>query len=354
MEKLFLKLKNEFQKHKEIIKKFLNIALLAMSFGILIYFCAENDNWNKLIGNVPKLDLTWIALAVFSIMLSWYFDSLVIFEIIKFFENIYVKKSKIYKITIIGQYFTSITPMGVGSPPAQASELIKANVQKNSASNIIGAKFIIYQISLAVYSLLCAAMYCVFYRLKSRLILIYLAVGLAFQMFTVLFVIIFLVNKTFFLKIENASKRVPIVLKYKKFFKKIKCSVSFFARAFKSILQDKLLLAKLFSYSFIQISLVFAVPFFIFKAFHHESFPAAEIIETQCVANTVCSFTPLPGNSGASEKVFLDMFGNFFFENEIVIAMIIHRIITFYFSIIIGATVYFLGKKRENTTQRNQ
>lgn len=354
MEKLFLNLKNKFQENRVIIKKFLNIILLIISFGILIYFCIENENWYKMINIAPKLNLKWIALAIFSIMLSWYFESLSIFEITKFVENAYIKKSKIYKITIVGQYFTSITPMGVGSPPYQTSELIKTNLQKNSATTIIGTKFIIYQLSLAVYSLICAIVYCIFYRLNSYLILIYLIVGLGFQIFTVLFVLIFLINKSLFVKIENVSKRIPMVLKYKKHFAKIKYSVDFFANSFKNILQNKLLIIKLFFYSFIQISLAFSVPFFVFKSFQHNNSPVLEIIQTQCVANTICSFTPLPGNAGTSEKIFLDLFSNFFFENEIVIAMIIYRMTTFYFSIVAGATVYFLSKIRSKSNQQNQ
>ena len=348
MEKLFFNLKNKFQKNKQTIKNFLNIILLIISFGILIYFCIENENWNKIMNTIPNLNLIWIVLSIFSIMLSWYFESLSIFEITKFVENTYIKKSKIYKITIIGQYFTSITPMGVGSPPYQTSELIKTNVKKNSASTIIGTKFIIYQVSLAIYSLLCAIIYCTLYHLKNHVIFIYLIIGLGFQMFTVFFVLIFLINKNFFAKIENASKRIPIILKYKKYFKKIKYSINFFADAFKSILQYKLLTIKLFFYSFMQISLVFSVPFFVFKAFQHANSPALEIIQTQCVANTICSFTPLPGNAGASEKVFLDLFSNFFLENEIVIAMIINRMITFYFSIVMGSAVYFFSKKHNS------
>ena len=238
--------------------------------------------------------------------------------------------------------------MGVGSPPYQTSELIKTNVKKNSASTIIGTKFIIYQVSLAIYSLLCAIIYCTLYHLKNYVIFIYLIIGLGFQMFTVFFVLIFLINKNFFAKIENASKRIPIILKYKKYFKKIKYSINFFADAFKSILQYKLLAIKLFFYSFVQISLVFSVPFFVFKAFQHANSPALEIIQTQCVANTICSFTPLPGNAGTSEKVFLDLFSNFFLENEIVIAMIINRMITFYFSIVMGSEVYFFSKKHNS------
>lgn len=353
MEKLFLNLKNKIQKHKKSIKILLNITLLVISFGILIYFCIENDNWSRILESSPKLNLLWIMPAIFAIVLSWYFDSLTIFEIIKFFENIYLKKRKIYKITIIGQYFTSITPMGIGAPPAQTSELIKMSIQKSKASTIIGAKLIIYQTCLAIYSLLCATIYCAFFNFKNHLMPIYLLIGLSSQIFTVLCVFIFLSNKNFFMKIGNVSKHIPIIVKHKKYFKKIKHSINFFADALKKVLQDKLLVAKLFFYSFIQISLVFSVPFFIFKAFNHGANPAIEIIETQCVANTACSFTPLPGNAGASEKIFLDLFGDFFFENEIVIAMIIHRIITFYFSIITGAIVYFLSQKRSYISQQN-
>ena len=145
MEKLLYIIKDKILKHKKQFKTIFNWTFLILSVLILLYFCLKDNTWQKLLSITPKLNFYWIILAILFLALSWYFDSLGILEILKFVEKKDFKKLKIYKVTLIGQYFTSITPMGIGSPPAQTSELLKINIQKNNAINIITAKVIIYQ-----------------------------------------------------------------------------------------------------------------------------------------------------------------------------------------------------------------
>lgn len=347
MEKLLYIIKNKLRKNKKQLKKILNWLFLLLTISILIYFCIQDNNWQKILIITPKLNFYWILLSIIFLALSWYFDSLSILQILKFVEKKDFKKLKVYKITLIGQYFTSITPMGIGSPPAQTTELLKIDIPKNNAINIITAKFIIYQINLATYSLVCALIYLPFYN--PQLPILYLIIGLISQLSFVAIVLLFMIfkNKIRRINLKNI-KKIPIVQKYKKHLKNFKSSIANSANLTTSIFKNKALTFKLFAYGFIQISLLFAIPLLIFKAFNHNNFPALEMIQTQCVANTMCSFTPLPGNAGTSEKIFLTLFKNFFIGNEIAIAMIIHRIITFYLSIIIGSIVYFASNGHNN------
>lgn len=353
MKKLLLILKTKFK--KENFKKIFNLLLIIFSFGILAFFFLQDDNWIKFISAIPKLNLKWILLGIISIFMSWYFESLSILEIIMLIERRKIKKMSAYKVTLIGQYFSSITPMGIGSPPAQTAELKKINIQKNSAATIIATKFIIYQSLLTIYSIICAIIYISYNHnnQKFQLFIQYLLIGLIFQNLLVIVVFLFIFLRKNIKKIKKSILKsvckIKIFVKNKNKIIALKNSINLFADSMLNIIKNKSVLVKLVIYNFLQISLLFAIPFFIFKAFNHNSFPALEMIQTQCISNTICSFTPLPGNAGASENTFLTLFGEFFLSSEIIVAMIIHRAITFYLNIIIGSIVYSMSNKKART-----
>lgn len=350
MEKLNLSF---IKKYKSKIKKYANILLLLFSCWILVYFCISDNNWGKLTLALPNLNFLWLSFAFFSILISSYFESLVIFEILKFLENKALNRNDFYKITLIGQYFSSLTPMGIGSQPAQTMELLKINIQKDNAVTAITSKFIVYQFMLAAYSWVCSLAY-LFVR-PSKIILICTAIGLVVQTSFVFLVILFLTKSNYICglgrSIYKIWKQIPKIGSRADCLKKLKTYLDSISRSLIEILKNKALLIKTLIYSFLQITFLFSVPLFIFKAFNSAPCPAPQLICTGCVANTVCSFTPLPGNSGSSEKSFIILFKKFFSENQIAPAMIIYRIITFYFNIIVGGLVYGINRKYKNNSK---
>ena len=312
MKKLFFKI----NKNKNHIKKIINIILLFISVGIIFYFFVDNNNYLKLIDALPHLNALWILIAFLSLSFSWYFDSLSI----KFLSDTISAHNNhgqmsFLKISICGQYFHAITPMGIGSQPAQILKLSSKNISKDKAVIIIFQKYIIYKTCLFFYSLVFFFIYRNHIKECCPKIIIMIAVGLISQGLVLIIIKIIFSNKNVIIKILKVILNLIFRIK---------------------IIKNKTLSLKIWICSFLQINFLFSVPFFIFKAFNHVTNPVLEILCTQSVVNTISSFTPLPGSCGTAEESFLSLFSTIFSAEEIVSAMLLSRFITFYSIIVIG------------------
>ncbi len=332
------------------IKIAVGIILFLTSLGILMYFCISDNNLLKLLEILPHLNFFWLFAAFFSMILSWYFDSKVISETASL---VYFKKYSrlfFFKVTMTGQYFTALTPLGIAGQPMQVVELYKNRIPKSTALIIMTRKFFIYQSSLAAYSLIISIFY--FNRLRCFCpeLITFLIIGIIFQCFIVLLILLFSVNKKLILNVFKyillILSKINIVKNRDKILAGTESKLDFFARSNKFINKNKKANFKLYLYTFLQITFLLLVPFFIYKSFDHAEMQIFEIICTQSVVNTVSSFTPLPGSAGTAEKGFLILFGSFFLSGEIAIAMLLCRFINFYLGIVLGMIFYKIPFKK--------
>ncbi len=347
-------IKNNMQNKK--IKTAINIVLILISLGTLLYFCFQNNNLINLFYILPYLNYIYLQFAFLCVILSWYFDSLIIKKLThelcqKTYTNILF-----FKITMIGQYFTVITPLGVAAQPMQILEFNKYGLNKNNSASLLLRKFYMYQLCLLIYSLISSFLY--YWRIKNyhldRLFLPIL-IGILFQGALVFLVILLSIGKNLILKISNfwvdALCKLKIIKNKEKTMNNLVQKLDYFITNNKNLSKNKMLNFKLFTLTFLQITFSLLITFFIFKTFNHRSFPIVSMTYTQNVTTTICSFTPLPGSAGTAENTFITLFKPFFYENEIMQAMIIYRFISFYFALIIGIIFYKIKiKDSKNNT----
>lgn len=321
------------------IKKYKNSILFVLSLIILVYFCTINNNLICLCKVLPFLNLYWLIGGFFALLISWYFESRVIATIAQNLNSGKISNRFFYKTIVYSQYFSAITPMGIGYQPAQILKLKEKGITTENAVVILTKKLLIYQTTLAIYSIITSIIY--YDQLKNSFpgLILFIAIGVFFQCFTVLLLMILKFESRFVLK---AAKRVIFICAKIKLIKNPEKTIISFNRKIKSILECNVKLGgktslKLYLFNFLQITFLLSIPFFVFKSFNHEFNPIIETICTQSVVNTVSSFTPLPGSSGTTENGFLKMFSLIFSKEEISVAMIICRFISFYFVVIIGA-----------------
>lgn len=341
---------NKKNSTKKKLKSLLNVILILVSFGILVYFCVVDNNLLNLINLLPSLNFVFIILAIFLLLASWYFDSLVLYHVINSTPNTKkLKKLQIFAISVIGQYFTLLTPLGMGGQPIQVLELTKRHIDKSAALSIVTKKFFIYQITFLIYLFLSVIFS--FQKVKSlpKEYVVALTIGIIFQVSTVFVLLIFSSNKKFTLSIIGfflrLCSKIHIVKDYKKTLNNIDSKLDFFLKINLAIKKDKLLNIKLCFYTFIQLSLLLSIPFFVFQAFGGTVTQIPESIFSQMLTNTISSFTPLPGSAGTAEKSFLTMFSGYLTIQKLSGAMLICRAITFYLAIIFGTIFYKIYSK---------
>lgn len=334
--KLYLNSDGKKAKNKLI----LNVCLFVITFSILIYFCISNNNLTVLIQIFPQLDYFWLILAFVSMFLSWLFDSFVIRGILSDMYNKKYRKLLSFKLTMVGQFFSAITPMGVGGQPMQILHLIRNNVPTGISISVLVRKFLIYQFTMASYSLLIIlSKIHVFSSYIPGFVALSL-IGFVSQCFIVALLLLFYINKSFTEKVIALSfsflKKIKLIKNPEMLSKSLSHQLELFTQNNDSMRKNKSLNFKLFVYTFLQLTFLFLVPFFIFKSFKYPGYPIIDMISAQGFVTMISSYTPLPGAAGTTEGSFLLLFSSFFTPEVIPSAMLICRFITYYTNIIIG------------------
>ena len=134
-----------------------NILSLLVPIGLVIYFLTSEQGLIDLMENASKMNPWWIVAGVICQFLNITVDAIVLYLIIHNYEKKYTFKQAI-KATVIGQFYSVITPGAVGGQPMQLYCMSKQGVDGGVASSCLLQKFLVYQTTITFYSLV--AMLC--------------------------------------------------------------------------------------------------------------------------------------------------------------------------------------------------
>ncbi len=341
--KAYTKKGNLYLDKKNKLNSIINIILLIVSVGILVYFCINNNNLLQLMEAIPKLDHFWLMASAVAMFMSWLFDSLVLREIL---SDVYHKKYSLFmafKLTMTGQYFSAVTPLGAGGQPMQILYLTKQGLTAGSAISILVRKFLIYQSGMAIYSLITIVSKFSMFGFEVPGFITLSLIGFISQCFIVGILILFYVNKDFTSKIIftfcKILSKIKVIKDSEQLRKKTENQLNLFIENNNSMRKNKYLTLKLYLFTFLQFTSLFSVPFFIYKAFGYRGFPIIDMIATQAFVTMISSYTPLPGSAGTYEGSFIMLFRNFFGYDSLPLAMILCRLITYCSNIVVGFIV---------------
>jgi len=298
---------------------------------------------------LKHIKLRYILIAIGCLFTFWLLEAYMIFKLILKFTD---KKANFatfwlaVKATLVGQYYSNITPSSSGGQPVQLYIMKNENVPLSEGTAILVEKFLLFQVGVTIYSLALAI-----FKLKSLI---------GFSNGATWFVIIGLVvNILMILSIWLISIRPKLISRIAQFIidflakcriikdlNKAKDGLEEFIENYENCIEkmknNKKLTIKLFALTFVQLTLFFSITFFIYKSFNLSGNGIFEIICLQAFVYMSVSFVPIPGTIGASEMGFMMLLGNVFSKNIIGAAILLWRGISYYFSLIFSGIFVIL------------
>lgn len=327
-------------------KNYLSILFLLLNIAILIYLVTTDDQLQGSADGLQQFRLPFLGIAVLFMTLYITFDVLKIYRLIYY----YTKKKEFLlsiRISILGKYYDGITPMATGGQPFQIYELTKKNISGAHASGTILMKYFVYQMVFCVYGF-----FCVIYNLAVHAqlevihyILAILAICVNFAMpFTVF---LFATHEKAAQKllgfVLNLGIKLHIIKKPEEVKENVHNTVSQFVVAFDELKKDWRMLLELFAVSFVEIAFYILIPFVIYASYNpavlNDIGMFATMMRFSCVylfVYFVMSIWPFPGGSGAAEFGFHWMMSSFFPQSSVSLAIVLWRVITYYFPIAWG------------------
>jgi len=316
-----------------------NVILGIASGVIFVLLIVFTNGWMDLIHQMKNLQIQWIIAAGFAMLLYWAFEAKTLQSIIFLIKKDY-RFREAFKVTMVGQYFNSITPFASGGQPMQLYSLTKQNIGAGSAGSVLMIKFIIYQSVLTVYSLILIFWKASFFKTKMSNLFYLIAIGFAVNASVIIFLIIFskyrkLTHKLIII-LSKVLKKFKLVKDIEKIEMRINDNLDQFHDNFEIVKHSSAQMVKATIYTIFQLTIIFSIPYFIYLSFGMQGASIESMIAGTAFVMMLTAFIPLPGAVGGAEGAFFMFFSLFFAANNIMAAILLWRLITFYSCIIFG------------------
>ena len=337
---------------KKNLKIIFNILALLVPVGLIIYFITSENGLIDLIESASKFNWLWLVIGVICQLLNVGIDAFILYKFTNNYDNSYTY-TKGLKCTAVGQFFSIITPGAVGGQPMQLYCFSKQKVSTGIASSVLIQKFLVYQSTITVYSFISAILnFNIFFSGMGGLMITLATFGFISHVAVIGVMYMFSFNRKLTSKlikwVFNLLVKIKLIKDPEEKIKKTEAQLEHFHECNKSLYKNKKLFFQTILLTIIQLTLIFFIPYTIYRGFNFWGANAFDMVTGQSFVVMVSSFMPLPGGSGAAEGCFYVFFDTFFTQNTIKSAILIWRIITYFLNIVVFAPFIRFPKEIKN------
>ncbi len=334
---------------KNKIKYIFNFLLIAIVLSIVLYFSLK-DNYQEIISTILKMNYIWIFAAILALIIYRLCASLGHYYIIKA-NNGKVSYLKCFQINLMILFFHGITPFAGGGQPMEIYFLHKEGIPVTKATNITLQNFIVYQIALIITGLMALIYNHIFNVFPNDSLIKYLVV-LGFTINTLVLVVTFILsfgkktNKFIIEKGIHFLAKIKIIKEEKKTQEKCQKYLQSFHDNAIELKKNKKIVAFMVLINIIGLMTMYSMPYPILRGMGI-NINIFKVITAIAYVMIIGSFVPIPGGTGGIEYSFIFFFQYLISGSILHAAMLVWRLISYYFGMVLGAFALALYRKRE-------
>ena len=327
-------------------------SLIVLLLTILILAFILKDNFKEVMIDIYNANYLLIFIAIILCLLSYLFDSLSFYYVVKQYKKDYTIK-KALRLNILTHFFNGITPLASGGQPMQLYVLHKDKVRMRDASTCVIQFYVIYQIALMIITPICLIYSLILHYIVIPPIALHmLIIGFIINIGILLFLIFVSFNKRFnkaVIKIIiKLLAKLHIVKNKEKTIEKWNNNCDGFYESAKLMKKNKLVLFKGVLCQTIQLIFKLSIPLVVTLAVGAEN--TLNIFNTIAITSfvTICScYVPIPGATGGVEYAFGAFYHSFIIKESIRAILLLWRFITYFLPVIIGGIVFNIQSKED-------
>lgn len=333
--------------------KIVLIFMLILGIGIF-GFSLRNINLNHLLHDIVHIHVQWLLVAIGCMLLYFGIEAVITRMFVVSNGDRFSFRDAI-RIPLIEQLFNGITPFSSGGQPAQLVALMQSGVEAGRASSVLLMKFVVFQAMIVInfmFSLLIGfdyiaakmsylSLFVVFGFLIHFAVIIGLLLVMYWHGFTKKLISWIMIPVGWFVKEDRYAKwKVSLDEKVD----------TFYLESVRIKSQWKLLI-KIFIMTFFQLLFYYLVPYYIMLSLGYTGINVIMVTSLHVLIVMVISIFPIPGGSGGAEYSFDVLFSSFIHSNsKLVLAMLIWRLLTYYFGMFGGMLALVTKPDKLNRT----
>ena len=325
------------KKYKKIL---IDAILFFVIIGLTLYGVFHGEDLSGLKDAIKECNILWLITAVPLVLFFIAGESIVIWHMLDCY-GIYVKERFCFLFSAVGFFFSCVTPSATGGQPMQIYFMKKEDIPVPIATVILLVVTITYKFVLVVVGIglwLFAGGFLAEYVAEARWVFylgILLNVGCVILMCVVVFHPSF-AKKTLILG-AKLLERIHILKHKEERLDKIERSMNHYHEAAEFMSSHWGMIARVFVITVVQRFAMFAVTYFVYRAFSLNSMNFFEVMFLQAVISVSVDMLPLPGGMGISEGLFMVIFKKVFGEALLIPGLILSRGLGYYSELFLSA-----------------
>jgi uncharacterized protein (TIRG00374 family) len=324
------------------------IALVSMLLiGVaIIGYSLRTVNLRLLVRELNTLNWGWMLVALLCICLYLVLEGVVVKIFMSDRHKDFTWKDAL-RLPPIEQLFNGITPFSTGGQPAQLVAMLQSGVDGGRASSVLLMKFVVFQAMIVINFLISLIIGFHFIAEKLHALSLLVLFGFLIHLSVIVGLLLVMYWYRFTKKAMNILiKPVAIFVKaerYERMKNRLNEMVDSFYQESLKMKGEYGKMAKVCVVTLFQLFFYYTIPYFILLALgiHHINF--VMVVSLHVLIFMIISLFPIPGGAGGAEYSFSVLFASFIHSNtKLVLAMILWRLLTYYFGMIAGMVALFV------------
>ncbi len=297
------------------------------------------------------LDLRWVLAAVLAIAINVVFDTLCTHYFLRVQKHPISLGTACY-VSLIGFYYSNITPGASGGQPMQVYHMSKHGVPVAIGTSAISIKFFATQLMLVLVATVLWLTNRSFVDTQLAGVRWVIYIGYALNFASIPLILLVALHRplvetviTFFVRL---LAKLHLMKKPEERIIRINAGLDVYHASILRLAKHPSQIVWMLLLAGISTVGLMAVPVCVYHAFGMQGTPWYYLLTASFLLFISASYTPLPGASGAQEGGFLVFFGGLFTPGVMGLAILVWRFFTFYLFLIIGAVMSIANNLREN------
>lgn len=320
-------------------KMIFNVLFLFLVFAATLYGVFHGEDLSEIAEILKTVNSYWLLPGVVCVIIFIWGESIIIFYMMHTL-GIHLKKWKCFLFSSVGFFFSCITPSASGGQPMQAYYMKKKNISIPVSAVILMIITITYKLVLVVVGIGVAVFGRGFLHqyLEGILPVFYLGLGLNIFCVTFMTILVFhpLLARSFLVWGLSILEKFRILRHKEGRLKKLEDSMDTYRDTAAYLKTHPRVIVNIIAITFVQRMAMFAVTWFVYKAFSLSGTGFWTVLFLQAVISVSVDMLPLPGGMGISETLFLTIFTPVF-GTLLLPGMVLSRGLGYYGELLISA-----------------
>lgn len=330
-------------------RNLLSLLFILATLGLVMIFAFSNSELSNAWGALFTLDLKWLLAALAGWFAYMAFDMLSLHYFLRKQKHGIAMNSSCY-VTLIGFYYSNITPGASGGQPMQVYYLSKRGVPVPIGTSAISTKFFAQQLMIVLLST-------VFWLTNASFVDAHLGalrwaiyIGYAINFASIPLILLVALHRPLVQAIVTFLIRLGAKLRLSKHpeetIVRVSAGLDVYHASILRLAKHPRQIIWMLVLAGLSVMGLMSVPCFVYHAFRMSGTPWYQLVTLGFLLFVSASYTPLPGASGAQEGGFLAFFNGMFTQGTIGLALLVWRFFTYYLFLLVGAFISIAGHLR--------